>query len=122
MRVRDRGAQGADHDRHMFLFKQPLCRGHPDIRLARIVGVESFYGPTKHAAGFVDVVQGQLGAILLLLPPVGRRAAKDRGNTNFYRFGGLRERTTKQARGDNKNNARHLGPSALIRQTLYIGT
>jgi len=75
----------------MHLVKQPLCCGHADLGLARIVGIESLDGASEHAAGLVDPVERNLGAILLLLSPVGERAAEDCGNADFYRLSGLRE-------------------------------
>jgi hypothetical protein len=98
---------GSDHDR-------ALCRGHANISLAGIVGIERFDWPPEHTAGLVDAVQSQLRAILLGLSPVGHRPAENSGNADFDRFGSLSKCTAEQPRSHNKN-APHTTPPGMAK-------
>src|SRR5258708_17819449 len=97
--MRDGRAQRADDDRNVLLLDQPFGRRHADVRLAGIVGVESFDWAPQYAAGLVDAVECKLRAILFGLAAIPRRAAENGGDADLYRIRGVGRGACDQACG-----------------------
>jgi hypothetical protein len=86
----DRSAKGADDDGDMLLLDQALGCGDADVGLAGVVGVVGFDRAAEDTPGFVDLVEGELRAVLFGLAAVGGRAAEDRGDADADWIGGER--------------------------------
>src|SRR5258708_39403664 len=104
--MRDGRAQRADDDRNVLLLDQPFGRRHADVRLAGIVGVESFDWAPQSAASLVDAVERKLRAILFGLAAIRRRAAENGGDADLYRLRGMGRGRCDQA-CEQKGGARH---------------
>ena len=106
-RVGHGGAQRADYHGHVLLLQQALGRGHAHLRVARIVGIIGLDRAAEHATGLVDLVQRELGAVLLGLAAIGERARENGGDPDPHGLGrvcGSRQQRGGKRSGDAVHN------------------
>src|ERR1700722_4802650 len=115
----DRRAKRADQHRNMLLVDESSGRRLADLWLAGVVGVIGFDGTPEHAARLIDLVKGELSAILFGLPAIREWAAEYRGDADPDRFGAL-SCAHRQETGEKKSGAHRYGPRRGIIRTIAI--